>query len=408
MQNDLRQVIFCVRDSLDEFKICETIVFACVDGLGLTTCEIVLCNTDRTLVTAQYSYIAASSQNDRRQVSRVDFPLGVQVGEEEMPQIGQTAVGSAWLMMPILDASGKLGELKINRAAQHPFTEEEQSWLEQVAAECAIAIRRIRLNQIIQTQTVELKRLSQLQDNFLSTVSYELRIPLANMKMAIQMLSLSLSPNEVAADGSLSFSPETFKKVRRYLEVLQKDCDREAKLIQDLLDLQQLDTDTLSLLISVIDLEEWLPYVVNPFFKRFLEYDLSCEVNIEPDLPPLMCDQISLSRIVVELLSNAYRYTPAGQHIMIAAKQVVDDAEEEPRLHLQVFNAGVEIPREEIPRIFDKFHRIPKLDIRKQGGTGLGLALVQRLVNRLGGRVLLETSPEGTQFTIELPFQSKG
>ncbi|MGI0494642.1 GAF domain-containing sensor histidine kinase [Alkalinema pantanalense CENA528] len=403
-----------MRDSLDEFKICETIVLTCVDALGLVNCEILLCNTDRTLVTAQYSYLPPSQfpEPHSRRVVRVDFPIGRTIAEMDTPQTGFTLSGSsthqAWFTMPILDVSGKLGEMTLVRPTNQAFTTEEQDWLEQIAAECAIAIRRIRLNQIIQTQTVELKRLSQLQDNFLSTVSYELRIPLANMKMAIQMISLALKPNETEENENLTLSPKMFSKVQRYLEVLQKDCDREAKLIQDLLDLQQLDTDTLSLLISVIQLDEWLPYVVNPFLKRFLECNLRCEVSIEPELPPLMCDQISLSRIMVELLSNAYRYTPVGQQIVISAKQVKDEAEEEPRLHLQVFNAGVEIPREEIPRIFDKFHRVPKLDIRKQGGTGLGLALVQRLVARLGGRVLLESNPTGTLFTIELPFQSQG
>ncbi|OUC12475.1 MAG: hypothetical protein B0A82_22255 [Alkalinema sp. CACIAM 70d] len=403
-----------MRDSLDEFKICETIVLTCVDALGLVNCEILLCNTDRTLVTAQYSYLAPAQfpEPHSRRVVRVDFPVGRKISELDTAQTGFTLAGSSthqvWLTMPILDVSGKLGEMTLVRATNQAFTTEEQNWIEQIAAECAIAIRRIRLNQIVQTQTVELKRLSQLQDNFLSTVSYELRIPLANMKMAIQMISLALKPNEISEEEVLTLSPEMFSKVQRYLAVLQKDCDREAKLIQDLLDLQQLDTDTLSLLISVIDLNEWLPYVVNPFLKRFLEHDLSCEVSIEPELPPLMCDQISLSRIMVELLSNAYRYTPVGQQIVISAKQVKNEADEESRVHLQVFNSGVEIPREEIPRIFDKFHRIPKLDIRKQGGTGLGLALVQRLVARLGGRVLLESNPTGTLFTIELPFQSQG
>ncbi|MEB3292853.1 MAG: HAMP domain-containing sensor histidine kinase [Synechococcales bacterium] len=264
--------------------------------------------------------------------------------------------------------------------------------------------------QLAQTQAIELKRLNQLQDNFLSTVSYELRIPLANIRMAIQMISLALKRDEtnfaIPSEEAFILSSQLFDKVTRYLAVLQKECDRETKLIQDLLDLQQLDTDTLSLIMSVIQIDQWLPYIVNPFQKRFQEYQLTCTVDIEPDLPSLMCDQVNLSRILVELLNNAYRYTPPGEHITVAVRKVSSITNpDEILFHLQVTNSGVELPPEEIPRIFDKFYRIPKLDLRKQGGTGLGLALVQKLVTRLGGQVLVESKQGSTSFTVELPFQ---
>jgi len=269
----------------------------------------------------------------------------------------------------------------------------------------------MRFLRVSQTQSVELKRLNQLQDTFLSTVSYELRIPLSNIKMSIQMLSLALRRSDeydALADAEAPFTLEAlaYSKVSRYLEVLQKECDRETKLIQDLLDLQQLDNDTVSLLISAIDLPQWLTYVVNPFQKRFQEYNFNYNIDIEPDLPALMCDQISLSRIMVELLNNAYRYTPSGENIRVHAFQKKGTRSSSlPQLHLQVINSGVEIPLEERSKVFGKFYRIPRLDIRKLGGTGLGLALVKKLTLRLGGEVKLESVGGATTFTVILPFQ---
>jgi signal transduction histidine kinase len=284
--------------------------------------------------------------------------------------------------------------------------------VQQVAAQCTIALRRNRFAQINKTQAVELKHLNQLQDAFLGTVSYELRIPLANIRMAIQMITLALTKEAEPHEGghpelsSFLIADATVSKILRYLEVLQRECDRETKLIQDLLDLQQLDTDTLSIVLSAVDLGEWLPYVINPFQKRCQEYNLDLQYEIRSELPAFMCDQITLSRIVTELLGNATKYTPAGGCISVNMAAVGETALGVQTLRIEVCNTGVEIPIEEQGKIFDKFYRIQKLDIRKLGGTGLGLALVDKLVQRLGGTVQLQSGQQKTCFTVELPFQN--
>lgn len=455
MQNFLNQILRCVRDDQEEPEIFQTVALACMEALQLSGIEIVLYNADHTRVTARYLGRLTGAEDAPRSIRRESFPGELPVRLMEEPQYdpqapseiqdiqglpaaedARSTPGPMRLTVPIADRGGQLGILQLQRSTETQLTEEEWRWLDQVLDCCAIALRRLQLAQRVCTQSIELRRLNQLQDTFLSTVSYELRIPLSNITMAIQMLTLALakdlpskailSSKAVTAESlvndwlpssahpgsadapshveQLVLSSTEFQKVRRYLEVLQKECDRETKLIQDLLDLQQLDTDTLTLMVSAIAIEQWLPYVVHPFLKRFQEHHLQCDLEIEPNLPSLMCDQISLSRLVVELLTNAWRYTPAGERIRITAGQVQDPSEE-PRFRLQIYNSGVEIPIEEIPRIFDKFYRVPKLDLRKHGGTGLGLALVQRLVQRLGGQVWVKSDKTGTCFTIDLPFQ---
>ncbi len=116
-------------------------------------------------------------------------------------------------------------------------------------------------------------------------------------------------------------------------------------------------------------------------------------------LPSIISDSASVERIVAELLNNACKYTPPHEHITLIAR-----ANKE-KIQLKVCNSGVEIPQQELKRIFDKFYRLPSHDPWKQGGTGLGLALVQKLSEQLGGGIQAESSKGKTCFTIELPLQ---
>ena len=402
-----------MRESVDHHAICEYAVRGTVQVLGLCGCQLQMFNADSTIVIARYEYVCDRDDEQAIVVHHVGYPDGDPPNMNPSLEVSyQTDTPVDGLMLvhrlryPLISQMEVLGELVIFRTALDEFDESVHEWMEQVATYCAIGVRQMRFLRVSQTQAVELKRLNQLQDNFLSTVSYELRIPLSNIKMSIQMLSLALRRSDESNldTEELHLSAPAYSKVSRYLEVLKKECDRETKLVQDLLDLQQLDNDTISLLISAIDVEEWLSYVVNPFQKRFQEYNLSHTVDIEPDLPALMCDQISLSRIMVELLNNAYRYTPHGETIGVRGFQK-SFGHRGNFLHLEVINSGVEIPVEERSRVFDKFYRIARLDVRKQGGTGLGLALVQKLVTRLGGEIQLTGGGGKTIFTVILPFQ---
>ncbi len=412
----LRQLQALVRESVDCHAICEHSVKGIVQLLDVCGCQLRIFNSEATLTTALYEYVCDRDEVGSFLVHHTSFP------DTDAPNIHpiveaklthdhpETPVFT--FRYPLISQMEVLGELMVHREARENFDADVLDLLDQVGTYCAIGLRQMRFLRVTQTQSVELKRLNQLQDTFLNTVSYELRIPLSNIKMSIQMLSLALSRSDecdTLADAEAPFILEApaYSKVSRYLEVLQKECDRETKLIQDLLDLQQLDNDTVALLISSIDLPQWLTYVLNPFQKRFQEYNLNYTIDIEPGLPALMCDQISLSRIMVELLNNAYRYTPSGENIRVHAFQKkITRSNSPPQLYLQVINSGVEIPLEERSKVFVKFYRIPRLDIRKLGGTGLGLALVKKLTLRLGGEVKLECVGGATTFTVILPFQS--
>ena len=247
--------------------------------------------------------------------------------------------------------------------------------------------RTVELQQKIQ----ELEQLNILKDDFLSTVSHELRTPLANMKMAIQMLKTAPSP----------------ERQQRYLEILQAECNRETELVNDLLDLQRLEAASYPVLLSEsINLQEWLPRIIEPFRSRALARKHSLELDISPDVPPIISDCAGLERILVELLNNACKYTHAGGEVIL---RVRDHPDREPPVTIFTVSNQAEIPAAALSRIFEKFYRVPNADPWKQGGTGLGLALVQKLVEHLGGTIHVESGGGWTTFTVQLPsYQARG
>jgi len=240
-----------------------------------------------------------------------------------------------------------------------------------------------RQKQTEQEQLVaELERLSQLKDEFLSTVSHELRTPLTNMKMALQMLKVS----------------EVIEQPQPYIEILQSECNREIELINNLLDLQRLDDPSSPLFFAeVVSLEEWLPSFIELFQVRIQERQQTLQMYLPIQLPSLISDRASLKRLLAELLNNACKYTAAGGEIILSVRYNSSSS-----VTIFTISNSAEIPLAQLPRIFDKFYRVPNADPWKEGGTGLGLALVQKLVEQLHGTIQVESSKGWTTFTVEL------
>jgi PAS domain S-box-containing protein len=293
----------------------------------------------------------------------------------------------AYAIAPIFVDEQLWGLLAVyQNSAPRLWQEWEISLLKQLGIQTAIALRQSYLYQAVQAQVKELERLNQLKDDFLSTVSHELRSPMSSIKMAIQMLEISLAPSGVLDDET--------NVTNRYLKILRDEVKREVNLINDLLDLARLDASTEPLTLTKIDLSSYILYLVEPFIERTQQQQQQLVIYIPDNLPPFTTDLSFLERILTELLHNACKYTPARETITVSA-QTISTA-----LELRVSNSGVEIPPTERDRVFDKFYRIPKNDPWKHGGTGLGLALVKKLTERLGGQIRVESSMGQTTFVL--------
>ncbi len=263
---------------------------------------------------------------------------------------------------------------------QHPSknqAEDEPDGL-MLLIEDITARKQIEAN--LNRQIQELNHLNHMKDDFLSTVSHELRSPLANINVVIQLLQNTNLHDQ-----------------QKYLQILKDECDREIDLVDDLLDLQRLEAGKREFNLEVISLQDWLPTMIEPFQYRLETRQLQLDAQIEADLPPILSDHHSLQRLMTELLTNACKYTPPHHHITVMAQFV------SPYVQITVQNSGAEIAEAELPKIFDKFYRIPKSDRWQQGGTGLGLALVKNLVEHLGGHIHVSSHDSLTAFVIQFP-----
>lgn len=290
-----------------------------------------------------------------------------------------------------------------------------------------VAMQQQQLCQTAQTQVETLEHLNQLKDDFLDAVSHELRSPISNIRMATQMLEVRLQQLE---------GEDTTLQCSRYFQILRNECQREADLINDLLALIRLDSGNDRLTISAINPNLWIPYIVEPFMERVQEREQHLHLDLPPALPTLSTDLSHLERILIELLTNAWKYTPVGEKITLTAEVVpllplldppvepwevsefeqsgrgiaiplvalaLPQAEIPSELWISVSNSGIEIPAEEQERIFNQFYRISNGN-SWQGGTGLGLTIVKKRVEKLQGRISVISQHNQTTFTIKLPL----
>lgn len=225
----------------------------------------------------------------------------------------------------------------------------------------------------------ELRRLNLSKDDFLSTVSHELRTPLTSIKMASKMLSLQLSQSKANMD---------WQRIQSYLQILEEQCQQEDALINDLLDLQRLKADTYTLNLNLITLQDWLPPILRGFEERIEQNQQQFQLLLPTDFPPITSDPTPLQRIIVELLNNACKYTPAGEQIIMELRLLpAGRTRSVQTFQLSICNFGIEIPAADQPHIFEPFYRAYKGDRWAKAGTGLGLALVQQLVDQLEGTI---------------------
>jgi signal transduction histidine kinase len=288
------------------------------------------------------------------------------------------------LVVPVM-VNGKLyGAIRFEDAhGLRHWTASEIALLEGVAIAISLKIEAL-------TAAAEVARVKLLQDEGMATVAHELRSPLANIQMLAQLLESSLD-EEGILDRPIS-------RASHYLQMLQTECHRKNSMINDLLALARLAAFQEPVTSTEVPLQFWVPYIAEVFQDRFERQNQYLKIDIPDDIPMLMTDMVSLERILTELLHNACKYTPEEGTILLTASMEGD------RLELIITNTGVEISACDLPRIFEKFYRIPTLDVWNQGGTGLGLPLVKKLAEHLGATIEVSSAQQQVQFTLQFPL----
>lgn len=268
------------------------------------------------------------------------------------------------LLFPIATSRRALGVLVVARQTGRPrLSLEESRLLETFANQAAIAVERNLLAEE-QARADLLARSDELKSALLSAVSHDLRTPLTSIKAAATSL-LQPGVRWSSADR------------RDLLEAINEETDRLNRLVESLLDLSRVEAGELRPNLDWFDLSEAIYRALDQTEQALRA--LQVEVSIEDGLPPLRFDFLMIGQVLVNLLENAAKYSPAGGRIAISASSQANTVE------VGVEDEGIGIPAGEEERIFDKFYRVdaPHRPI----GSGIGLAICRGFVEAHGGRI---------------------
>ena len=372
----VRRITDRLRDSLDESQILETATQELVGVLDLSSCQIEFYDSEQIKATIVYEHTITLPQSQGVSRNIADFPeLYQQLLQkiplqlvESTPQFNPQGIQVNRLACPIFDDRGIIGNLWALRPPTEVFTVLEIQLLQQVASQCAIAIRQARLYEASNQQVTELAKLNQLKDDFLKTISHELRAPMSSIQLAVQTMETLLKSKK-----NLRKSP-VFKRV---LQIFHQSCNRQKQLVDDLITLCYIDAKAKTVQPESINLNLWVQDLSQLYLKLIENQKQQLILDFSEQELNIFTDPIILERIVREILHNACKYTPAGETITIHTE--VHRSE----ISLSIINTGVEISVEEQQLIFNQFYRIPNNDPWKYGGTGLGLTLVKKLAEIL-------------------------
>jgi PAS domain S-box-containing protein len=227
------------------------------------------------------------------------------------------------------------------------------------------------------------KEIEQLQRDFVSIVSHELRAPLTAIKGFAKTL--------VVKDEELS--PGTR---REFLLTVNEQAERLARLVDDLLQASRIDSKRVRLEWMEVGLQDVLRELLSQFHSKWGSRRIALEMGVP--VPPVRADRTKLDEILINLIDNAVKYSPEHTPIVIRARLAGDEVE------ISIEDRGFGIAPEDVAQLFQKFQRISTPATRDIGGTGLGLYIVKGLVEAHGGRVWVESVPgAGSTFSFTLP-----
>lgn len=225
---------------------------------------------------------------------------------------------------------------------------------------------------------------------FVSNVSHELRTPLTSVKSYLEALDEGALSEPVAPD---------------FIKVSLDETNRMMRMVTDLLHLSRIDNATSNLDVELINFTAFITFILNRFDKIRAQ-DEEKKYEIVRDYPInsvwVEIDTDKMTQVIDNILNNAIKYSPDGGKITVSMKTTDD------QMILSISDQGLGIPKEDLPKIFDRFYRVDKARSRAQGGTGLGLAIAKEIVKQHNGFIWAKSEyGKGSTFTIVLPYDKE-
>jgi len=236
----------------------------------------------------------------------------------------------------------------------------------------------------------DVRRVEQVRQDFIANVSHELRTPLASIKSVVETLQAGALEDRQAA--------------QEFLSRADAEVDRLVQLVEELLELSRMESGQAPLAQKPVDMGHVLSQAVERLRPQAEKRALSLTLEVASDLPPVVGDAERLERVVVNLIHNALKFTPAGGSIRVSAGLAGS------AVAVKVSDTGIGVAPEDLPRIFERFYKADRArnqaDVQpdRGGGTGLGLAVVKHTVEAHGGTVGVESDlGRGSTFSFSIP-----
>ena len=223
---------------------------------------------------------------------------------------------------------------------------------------------------------------------FVSNVSHELRTPLTSVKSYLEALDEGALYDPVAPD---------------FIKVSLNETNRMMRMVTDLLHLSRIDNETSHLDVELINFTAFITFILNRFDKMKSQ-DEDKKYELVRDYPInsvwIEIDTDKMTQVIDNILNNAIKYSPDGGKITVSMKTTED------QMILSISDQGLGIPKQDLPKIFDRFYRVDRARSRAQGGTGLGLAIAKEIIKQHNGFIWAKSEyGKGSTFTIVLPYE---
>jgi K+-sensing histidine kinase KdpD len=273
------------------------------------------------------------------------------------------------LGVPLIAKEKVIGALEVINKRDGTFSFEDQNLLITLAAQAAIAIENSRLF---------------LQSDLISELVHELRTPMASLSTAAHLLLHPELPDE---------------QRQRIVEIIRDETFRISELASSFLDLARLESGRAQFHPIIINMKELLLDCADLLRVRAVEKELKTVIEIPSELPAIKADRDKIKQVLINLISNAVKYNKVGGSIGLRARVDGND------ILVEISDTGAGIPPEHLPRLFQKFYRVPGSE-QLALGTGLGLAICKKIMDAHRGRIEVQSIlNEGTTFIVHLPLR---
>ena len=292
----------------------------------------------------------------------------------------------SYLGVPLIAKRETLGVLGFYTKEEHQFSREEIEFLSTLAGQASIAIHNAQLYEQTKRQTVELERSNRVKDEFLSVMSHELRTP----------LSVIMGYTGLLKEGTLG---EINKRQEEALQKVLGRAGEQLKLINDVMQTTQLEARATVLEHLLVDVRELFDKLKSDYGLQLDKRGVSLIWDYPQEPMPIVTDSAKLKQILENLVNNALKFTQEGSVTVSVRKK-----EDGQQVEFTVADTGVGIPSQKLATIFNKFYQVDSSETRLYGGVGLGLYIVKKFTEMLGGKVDVESEiGKGSTFTVTIP-----